>query len=86
MRRVLLVFLLALSLFLPLIRRAQPVETLKGFRGSLEEVLEELDKELGPFDEKILLSDGAVLDKAGKKIQVLRDNFLGEDYLIFIND
>lgn len=84
MRKILIVLLL-LSLVLPLLRGSALPE-IKEYSGSLEMVYQEVKDLYGPFDQEIILEDGARLENDNYTLELLRDNYRGSDYLLFINN
>ena len=85
MKRLIPVILLALGLSLPLVRLARPVPELVGLEGDFPQVLESIYRDYGPFEEELVLDDGASFRSQGLSFEVYRDNFLGNDFLLFIS-
>lgn len=85
MRKVLILILLLTGAFLPLVRGTKLPE-IREFRGEFSEVYEEALGLYGPFEEELLLEDAARLKSRGLTLEIIRDNYRGSDYLIFINN
>lgn len=82
-----LVFLIVLTQILPMpqIFLKDEVRIEKSYKGSLDEVINEVKKEYGPLDEKLKLEDAAWLKGELFSVQILRDNYLQGDYVALIS-
>ncbi|HZK09901.1 MAG TPA: hypothetical protein VFD08_02405 [Clostridia bacterium] len=83
--RLIGVVLLLFILQLPLVRNAKSLPEIHLFKGDFAQVYSELKEEFGPWDAEIVLEDGASLKKGKVSFDILRDNYKGSDYLVFIN-
>lgn len=78
--------LLVLILQLPLIKNEHSLPEKIPYQGSFSEAYAALSEAYGPFDEEMILEDGGWMRNKSGSFDVLRDNYMGTDYLIFINN
>ncbi|NLY36994.1 MAG: hypothetical protein GX046_07155 [Tissierellia bacterium] len=77
--------LLVMILQLPIVRNEKKVPEIRSYHGTFIEVYEDLEKEFGPWSDKLVLEDGAWLQRGKDSFEILRDNYKGADFLVFIN-
>lgn len=85
MRKLLILVLILVSIFLPLVRGTRMAE-IREYKGEFSQVYKEAKENFGPFEEELVLEDAARLKRQGLTLGIVRDNYRGSDYLIFINN
>lgn len=83
--RLIGVVLFLLLLQLPIVKVEKKVPEILSYTGTFSEVYKEVEKEFGPWSEKLVLEDGAWLQRGKDSFDILKDNYKGADFLVFIN-
>ena len=83
--RLIGVVLFLLLLQLPIVKVEKKVPEILSYTGTFSEVYKEVENEFGPWNEKLVLEDAAWLQRGKDSFDILKDNYKGADFLVFIN-
>lgn len=82
---VLLLLLSPLNPLLPKVFSTGEIKMTKSYHGTLDEIVSQVQEEFGPLEERIRLQDGAWYKGELFSVQILKDNYLKGDYVVFVS-